>query len=141
MSSLETRVTVSVVGQTTTVTLDYAAGNRILAEETLTSTTLYLHGRDCLGEFRAGDWLYYLPDAEEDALQADALRRAGLSNQRIIPDLWLISAIFACSTAEDKHPPRFSVSIPAPTYLAKAQVRVERTCGSIPGAHLHPQAR
>ena len=61
------RVTVEVVDYgTTTVTLDLAAGNRILAEETLTGTTLYLYpatapfdyaqdklragGYDCLGE-------------------------------------------------------------------------------------------
>ena len=47
---------VEVVGyDTTTVTLDPAAGNRILAEETLSGTAQYLHGHDCLGG---------LPDAE-----------------------------------------------------------------------------
>jgi hypothetical protein len=43
-------------------TLDYAAGNRILAERTITGTTLYLYGHDCLGEY-TDHWLYYLPDA------------------------------------------------------------------------------
>jgi len=64
-NGLGARVAVEVVGYgTTTVTLDLAAGNRILAEETISGTTQYLYGRDCLGELRDGDWLYYLPDAE-----------------------------------------------------------------------------
>ena len=71
-NGLGARVAVEVVGYgTTTVTLDYAAGNRILAEETLTGTPRYLYpatslragGHDCLGELRDGAWLYYLPDA------------------------------------------------------------------------------
>jgi hypothetical protein len=54
---------VNVVGRgATTYTLDYAADNRILAEKTLTGTTLYLYGHDCLGEY-TNAWLYYLPDA------------------------------------------------------------------------------
>ena len=60
-----TRLAVEVVGHgTTTYALDYAAGNRILAEKTLTSTTTYLYGRDCLGQFEdtEGGWLYYLND-------------------------------------------------------------------------------
>jgi hypothetical protein len=40
-------------------TLDYAAGNRILAETTPTETVSYLYGRDCLGEQRDDEWLYY----------------------------------------------------------------------------------
>jgi hypothetical protein len=57
------RRVVEVVGQgTTTYTLDYARGNRILAETTPTSTVTYLYGHDCLGEFRDQEWLYYLND-------------------------------------------------------------------------------
>ena len=75
---------------TTTVTLDYAAGNRILAEETLTGTTRYLYpsttlkagGHDCLGELRDGDWLYYLPDAE-------GLVRQGADDQGDLVSAWL----------------------------------------------------
>ncbi len=64
-NGLSARVAVEVVGHgTTTVTLDLAAGNRILAEETISGTTQYLYGRDCLGELRDGAWLYYLSDAE-----------------------------------------------------------------------------
>ncbi len=67
---------------TTTVTLDLAAGNRILAEETITGTTLYLHGRDCLGELRDAAWLYYLPDAE-------GLVRQGMDAQGDLVSAWL----------------------------------------------------
>ncbi len=35
-------------------TLDFAAGNHILAEETISGTTLHLYGKDCLGELRGG---------------------------------------------------------------------------------------
>jgi hypothetical protein len=90
-NGLGARVAVEVVGQgATTYTLDYAAGNvqkpgrllpsrnasgisaRILAETTDADSTLYLYGRDCLGERRDGEpglsgvegWLYYLNDAE-----------------------------------------------------------------------------
>jgi hypothetical protein len=50
---------------TTTYTLDYGRGNRILAEETVTGTLLYLYGRDCLGQYEGAEdeWLYYLNDA------------------------------------------------------------------------------
>jgi len=84
-------VAVEVVGYgTTTVTLDLAAGNRILAEETITGTTLYLYpsarlgasGRDCLGEFRDGEALYYLPDAE-------GLVRQGTDAQGDLVSAWL----------------------------------------------------
>jgi hypothetical protein len=57
------RRVVNVVGRgATTYTLDLADGNRILAEQTLTGTTLYLYGHDCLGKY-TDHWLYYLPDA------------------------------------------------------------------------------
>jgi len=75
-----------------------ATGNRILAEETISGTTLYLYpsatlgagGRDCLGEFRDGEpalsgaegWLYYLPDAE-------GLVRQGLDAQGDLVSAWL----------------------------------------------------
>jgi len=76
-------VAVEVVGYgTTTVTLDLAAGNRILAEETLSGTTLYLYGIDCLGELRDDEWLYYLPDAE-------GLVRQGLDAQGDLVSAWL----------------------------------------------------
>jgi hypothetical protein len=57
---------VEVVGQgTTTYTVDYAAGNRILAEETITGAITYLYGHDCLGQYddAEDEWLYYLNDA------------------------------------------------------------------------------
>jgi YD repeat-containing protein len=66
------RLAVEVVGHGTTMyTLDYAAGNRILAEETVTDTMLYLYGYDCLGQFADadGEWLYYLPDADGQVRQ------------------------------------------------------------------------
>jgi YD repeat-containing protein len=71
---LGARTNVEVVGQgTTTVTLDYAAGNHILAETTPTGTVQYLYGRDCLGEFRDDEWLYYLNDGSDLVRQgADA---------------------------------------------------------------------
>jgi YD repeat-containing protein len=84
-NGLGARVAVEVVGQgTITYTLDYAAGNRILAEETITGTTLYLYGGDCLGEYDdAGDeWLYYLPDAE-------GLVRQGMDEQGEVVSTWL----------------------------------------------------
>ena len=62
-NGLGTRVAVSVAGQTTHFALDYAAGNRILAEIAPTGTVQYLYGADCLGEFRDAAPLYYLPDA------------------------------------------------------------------------------
>jgi len=64
-NGLGDRVAVHVDGYgAITYVLDYAAGNRILAETTPTSTVSYLYGHDCLGEFRDGEPLYYLPDAE-----------------------------------------------------------------------------
>ncbi len=64
-NGLGARLAVSVEGYgTTRYTLDYAAGNRILAETTPTETVSYLYGHDCLGEQREGEWLYYLHDAE-----------------------------------------------------------------------------
>jgi len=63
-NGLGARVALSVTGATTRYTLDYAAGQRILAETTPTETVRYLYGHDCLGEFRDDEPLYYLPDAE-----------------------------------------------------------------------------
>ncbi len=63
-NGLGARVALSVTGAITRYTLDYAAGQRILAETTPTSTVSYLYGHDCLGEFRDDEPLYYLPDAE-----------------------------------------------------------------------------
>jgi len=80
---LGARVAVEVVGYgTTTYALDYAAGNRILAEETDTGTTLYLYGRDCLGELRDDEWLYYLNDAT-------GLVRQGVDKQGQVVSGWL----------------------------------------------------
>jgi hypothetical protein len=54
------RRTVEVVGHGTTTlrqaqgrlyTLDYGRGNRVLAEETVGGTLLYLYGHNCLGQF------------------------------------------------------------------------------------------
>jgi YD repeat-containing protein len=82
-NGLGARVAVEVVGQgTTTVTLDYAAGNRILAEETADGTTLYLYGRDCLGELRDDEWLYYLNDGT-------GLVRQGTDEQGQVEIAWL----------------------------------------------------
>ena len=62
-NGLGTRLAVEVVGRgTTTYTLDYADGGRVLAEATITGTTRYLYGYDCLGEFASSGWLYYLTD-------------------------------------------------------------------------------
>jgi YD repeat-containing protein len=93
-NGLGDRVAVEVVGQgTITYSLDYAAGNHILAEETITGTTLYLYpstllragGLDCLGEYDdAGDeWLYYLHDAE-------GMVRQGTDEQGEVVSTWLI---------------------------------------------------
>jgi len=79
-----------VTGQTTTYTLDYAAGNRILAETTPTGTVRYLYpsatlgagGHECLSEFRDGEALYYLPDAE-------GLVRQGADAQGDLVSAWL----------------------------------------------------
>ena len=62
-SGLGARVAVGIVGQgVTTYVVDYASGNRILAEQTVTGTTLYLYGRECLGQHEDDEWLYYLTD-------------------------------------------------------------------------------
>jgi len=73
-NGLGQRIAVEVVGRgTTTVTLDTAAGGRILAERTVTGTTTYLYGHDCVGEQRSNEWLYYLSDASGTVRQgADA---------------------------------------------------------------------
>lgn len=72
-NGLGARVAVSVAGQTTRYTLDYAAGNRILVESAPTETVSYLYGHTCLGEQRDDEWLYYLHDATGHVRQgADA---------------------------------------------------------------------
>ena len=83
------RLVVNVVGQgATTYTLDYATGGRILSEETITGTTLYLYplagigGQDCLGEQRDGEWLYYLYDATRHV-------RQGVDEQGEVVSVWL----------------------------------------------------
>jgi YD repeat-containing protein len=83
-NGLGARVAVEVVGHgTTTYTLDYADGNRILAEESDTGRTLYLHGEDCLGQYADDDsWLYYLNDAE-------GLVRQGTDAQGEVISAWL----------------------------------------------------
>jgi YD repeat-containing protein len=99
---LGARTHVEVVGHgTTTVTLDYAAGNvqkpvgllpsrnasgvsaRILAEATITGTTTYLYGHDCLGQYDGtDDWLYYLNDG-------DGLVRQSTDAEGEIVSAWL----------------------------------------------------
>jgi len=82
-NGLGARVAVEVEGRgTTTYTLDYAAGNRILAETTGADSTLYLYGHDCLGELRDDEWLYYLSDAE-------GLVRQGVDGQGEVVSAWL----------------------------------------------------
>jgi hypothetical protein len=82
-NGLGARVAVEVVGQeTTTFTLDYAAGNRILAEATLAGAVHYLYGRDCLGELRDDEWLYYLNDAT-------GYVRQGVDDQEQVMSGWL----------------------------------------------------
>jgi YD repeat-containing protein len=83
-NGLGARTSVEVVGHgTTTVTLDYAAGNRILAETTITGTTMYLYGRDCLGQYDGtDDWLYYLNDG-------DGLVRQSTDAEGEIVSAWL----------------------------------------------------
>jgi len=79
------RLAVEVVGRgTTTYTLDYAAGSRILAEYTVTGTTLYLYGHDCLGQFDDADdeWLYYLADGS-------GYVRQGVDEQGQVVSAWL----------------------------------------------------
>ena len=82
-NGLGDRVSVEVVGQgVTTYTLDLAAGGRILAEETDAGSTLYLHGRDCLGQFEDAEWLYYLNDVE-------GVVRQGADEQGEVVSGWL----------------------------------------------------
>jgi hypothetical protein len=101
-NGLGARVAVEVVGQeTTTFTLDYAAmvtgksptgffliknagGGfaRILAEATLAGAVHYLYGRDCLGELRDDQWLYYLNDAT-------GYVRQGVDDQEQVVSGWL----------------------------------------------------
>jgi YD repeat-containing protein len=82
-NGLGARVAVEVVGQeTTTFTLDYAARNRILAEATPTGAVHYLYGRDCLGELRDDEWLYYLNDAT-------GYVRQGVDDQEQVMSGWL----------------------------------------------------
>jgi YD repeat-containing protein len=82
-NGLGARVAVEVVGQeTTTFTLDYADGNRILAEATLAGAVHYLYGRDCLGELRDDQWLYYLNDAT-------GYVRQGVDDQEQMVSGWL----------------------------------------------------
>ncbi len=77
------RLAVEVVGQgTTTYTIDYAGGYRVLAEETLTETVSYLYGHDCLGEQRDDEWLYYLNDAA-------GYVRQGAGEQGQVESAWL----------------------------------------------------
>ena len=79
------RRVVEVVGHgTTTYTLDYGRGNRILAEETVTGTLLYLYGRDCLGQYEGAEdeWLYYLNDAT-------GYMRQGADEQGEVMSSWL----------------------------------------------------
>jgi hypothetical protein len=79
------RRVVEVVGHgTTTYTVDYAAGNRILAEATLTGTLLYLYGHDCLGQYDSveDEWLYYLNDAI-------GYVRQGADDQSQVTSSWL----------------------------------------------------
>ncbi len=85
-NGLGNRIAVEVVGRgTTTYTLDYAAGGRILAERTVTNTTTYLYGRDCLGEHKSGEWLYYLSDAGGYVRQGADARGAIVSRWRFDP--------------------------------------------------------
>ena len=76
------RVGVNVVGHGAThITLD-AGGQRVLAETTLTDTVQYIYGDDCLGEYRAGEWLYYLNDGS-------GYVRQGVGDQGEVVSSWL----------------------------------------------------
>jgi YD repeat-containing protein len=90
-NGLGARTSVEVVGQgTTTVTLDYAGGNAILGETTLTGTVQYLYpstalragGHDCLGELRDDEWLYYHHDG-------DRMVRQGTDEWGGVTSAWL----------------------------------------------------
>jgi hypothetical protein len=76
------RLAVEVVGQgTTTYTVDYGGGYRVLAEENIAGTLLYLYGRECLGQYD-GEWLYYLDDAT-------GYVRQGTDDQGAVVSAWL----------------------------------------------------
>lgn len=78
------RLALEVVGQgTTTYTVDYGGGYRVLAEETVTGTLLYLYGRECLGQ-DDGEWLYYLDDAT-------GYVRQGTNDQGTVVSAWLFN--------------------------------------------------
>jgi YD repeat-containing protein len=66
------RLSLEVVGgNTTTYTLDYLKSNRILMETTAQTTTLYLYGHSCLGEWNATEgWKYYLQSTLGQVRQA-----------------------------------------------------------------------
>jgi len=81
-NGLGARVAVSVAGEITNYALDYAAGNRILAETAPTSTVNYFYGDDCLGEFREDEPLYYLPDGE-------GYVRQGADTDGVVVGAWL----------------------------------------------------
>jgi len=92
-NGLGARVSVEVVGEgTTTYTLDYAAGNRILAETSGDSTVYYPCGHQCagralpVGELRDGAWLYYLNDASGYLRQGTDAQGAVTSGWLFDPD-------------------------------------------------------
>ena len=85
-NGLGARVAVSVAGQTTRYALDYAQGHRILAERTPTGTVTYLYGRECLGEWRGADVLYYLHDATGHVRQGTDASGAVVSTWLFDPD-------------------------------------------------------
>jgi hypothetical protein len=66
------RLSLEVVGgNTTTYALDYLKSHRILMETTAQTTTLYLYGHSCLGEWTATDgWKYYLQSTLGQVRQA-----------------------------------------------------------------------
>jgi len=63
---------------------DYADGIHILAESTGITSTLYLYGKDCLGERRDGKLLYYLHDGQEYV-------RQGTDTDGAVAGAWLYS--------------------------------------------------
>jgi len=82
-------VALSVSGETLRFVLDYAgAGGRatILAETTPTSRTLYIYGRQCLGEVRDGTPLYYLNDTAGHVRQGADASGAIVSTWLFDPD-------------------------------------------------------
>ena len=77
---------------TTTYTLDFGRGNRILAETMPTSTVTYLYGHDCLGQYDSAEdeWLYYLNDATGYVRQgADEQGQACREPSRTVVSNWL----------------------------------------------------